>query len=430
MACSVRPRSRREFPAWSRSSTAWIACGLLVAAACPVAPLRALAAPAETAPPRTNVPGTGWLGMKVGESAEPGRWVVTEVASDGPAAAGGLRVNDEIRAMHGHALASLDEVAEAVTSVAAGQQVPVALARDGRPLEVVLVAQQRPVRPTGQSPLGGASSAVVPTAGTDVGDRYSGRTKDSLFSPATDDPGVPAEGPGIPPRPLPDDPARTFSDGAPDRTVGATRAPGPSAWGAAQTAPNGASPARLPPPAREPAVLPAPVKGNRERPHGRTALGVRTVPIDASTQARFRLPRPSGAYVIGVVGELPAWKAGLPAGSVIVALGERPVNSPEDLTQLVNAGPVDRPLPIHYVLPGGEQKRADVVLQSLDLPLERALVGPETETVQPPVVRRSERPLAPADDVDVRALHDEVLRLRERLDWLERRLGGLPPRTP
>jgi hypothetical protein len=120
----------------------------------------------------------------------------------------------------------------------------------------------------------------------------------------------------------------------------------------------------------------------------------------------------------------------VPAGSVIVALGEQPVNSPEELTQLVASGPVDRPLPIQYVLPGGEQKRAEVVLQSLDLPLERALVGPGTETGPPPAVRRSERPLAPADDATAPGLHDEVRRLRERIDWLERRLNALEPRTP
>ena len=74
--------------------------------------------------------------------------------------------------------------------------------------------------------------------------------------------------------------------------------------------------------------------------------------------------------------------------------------------------------------------RAEVVLQSLDLPLERALVGPETEALPTPAPRRAERPMLPDDDAEVRALRAEVRQLRERMQWLERRLGGLEPRTP
>jgi hypothetical protein len=96
----------------------------------------------------------------------------------------------------------------------------------------------------------------------------------------------------------------------------------------------------------------------------------------------------------------------------------------------VTGGPVGRPVPIRYVLPGGEQKQAEVVLQSLDLPLEQALVGPETEAVPTPAPRRSERPVLPDDDAEVRALREEVRQLQDRVRWLERRLGGLEPRTP
>jgi membrane-associated protease RseP (regulator of RpoE activity) len=108
---------------------------------------------------------------------------------------------------------------------------------------------------------------------------------------------------------------------------------------------------------------------------GRPALGVRTVPVDTSMQSRFRLPDPSGAFVIGVVHDLPASRAGVPPGSVIVAINERPVGSPQDLSQLVSHGPVGIPVSLTYVRPGGEAKRAEVVLQPLEAPLERALVG-------------------------------------------------------
>ena len=110
---------------------------------------------------------------------------------------------------------------------------------------------------------------------------------------------------------------------------------------------------------------------------GRTALGVRTLPVDESVAARFNLAAPAGALVIGVVHDLPASKAGVPPGSVIVAFDDRPVRSPTELTEIVTRGPVGRPVTLRYVLPGGEARRAEVSLQSLEVPLERALVGPE-----------------------------------------------------
>jgi len=161
-------------------------------------------------------------------------------------------------------------------------------------------------------------------------------------------------------------------------------------------------------------------------------LGVRTVPIDRGIQERFRLPQPAGAYVIGVVGDLPASKAGIPPGSVIVSLADRPVRSPEDLTLLVASGPTDRPLPIHYVLPGGAEKKSEVVLQSLERPLEQALVGEpalqsatSAPTLQPnPATRTSRRPESPRD-ADATELRREVGRLRGMLEAVERRLERL-----
>ena len=94
-------------------------------------------------------------------------------------------------------------------------------------------------------------------------------------------------------------------------------------------------------------------------------------------EARFNLPEPAGALVIGVVHDLPASKAGVPPGSVIVALDNQPVRSPSELTRLVTSGPVGRPMTLQYIMPGGEQRKAEVSLQSLEVPLERALVGPE-----------------------------------------------------
>lgn len=423
------PQSRRMTRSFSAGHGCSVICAAIVGGC--AGTVWAQAAPSvESVLMEPAVPGTGWLGMKVGASPEAGRWIVTELAADGPAAVAGIRVNDEIRAMHGRDLMSLDEVAQAVTAVAAGQRVPIAAARAGQPLEVVVVAQPRPVRP-GTAPLatGAVGDGVVPASGTDSGERYPQPAPGGRFGGAADAAAAPVDRapPVVPARPSPGA-AQPSVDLPAAPTFGTPAPTGPSAWGSVQPGP-AAAPRAVTPLVREPAAFPGADRGAATRSRGRTALGVRTVPIDAPTQARFRLPRPSGAYVIGVFGELPAGKAGVPAGSVIVALGERPVNSPEELTQLVINGPVDRPLPLHYVLPGGEQKRAEVVLQSLDLPQERALVGTETETVPPPAVRRSERPVAPGD-APATGLEDDVRRLRERIDWLERRLNALEPRTP
>jgi hypothetical protein len=172
---------------------------------------------------------------------------------------------------------------------------------------------------------------------------------------------------------------------------------------------------------------------------------VRTVPVDPNVQTRFRLSDAQGAFVIGVVQDLPASKAGVPPGSVIVAINNQPVRSPQDLTHLVARGPVGTPVPLHYVLPGGQSKQADVVLQSLEQPLERALIGSEETgqatgqatgpTTAPPSLQpaplttrrvqptagyqpdeQSNAPTAPA------RLEELLRRMNNRLEQIERRL--------
>jgi len=194
----------------------------------------------------------------------------------------------------------------------------------------------------------------------------------------------------------------------------------------APTAPPAASAASTPP-----AMLPS--------TPGRTALGVRTVPVDAATRARFQLHEQQGAMVIGVVHDLPAARAGVPPGSVIVAINRQPVRSPQDLTHLVTQGPVGRPVPLEYVLPGGESRKADVVLQSLDRPLEQALVGSEARpggtgaeapmlAPAPSSARRVQTTVANrASDPEPLARFEELLRrINDRLDRLEQRFERLP----
>jgi hypothetical protein len=163
---------------------------------------------------------------------------------------------------------------------------------------------------------------------------------------------------------------------------------------------------------------------------------VRTVPVDPTVQSRFRLSDSQGAFVIGVVQDLPAAKAGVPPGSVIVAINHQPVRSPQDLTQLVTRGPVGTPVPIQYVLPGGQARQAEVVLQSLEQPLERALVGDSDadRTTQPPALQptpqtaRRVQPTAvhqSAGSEPLVRLEELLRRVNDRLDHIDRRLEAL-----
>lgn len=313
----------------------------------------------ESPPAGGAVPGTGWVGLTVAESNAPGRWRVETVAPGGPAARAGIVAGDELRAVNGVAITNADAVAQALTAIAPGQDVRVAVARGESLRDLALRAEPRPTAPPREwQPATATAAAAAPAA-----------------SPA-----APLPPPALEPAPLP--------------SATATAASGPSA----------AADKR------------------------RMALGVRTVPIDAATQARFRLPAAAGAYVVGVVQDLPAAKAGVPPGSVIVSLGERPVRSPVELTHLVTSGPADRPVSLEFILPGGESRRADVVLQALEAPLQEALAGTPAPTEPPalgpaPATVRTERPPAVGSD----ALRAEILRLRARLDSLESGLNAGSP---
>ena len=348
-------------------------------------------APAETPatrpiPPSTATPApaaSGWLGMTVAESRVPGRWSIVEVAPGGPAAAAGLVTGDDVTSIAGVVPRNADEVAQTLTAIAAGQRVRLAIARGEQVSEVDVVAMPRPaVTVSRERPP--AASVMAPTA--------------------------PTPPPFVPPA-------------APPTAVATTPPPVASPWAGVTQQPS-TVPSPMPVPSPSP---PPPGMLQAGTGRGRPALGVRTVPIDADTRARFRLGDETGAYVIGVVGDLPASRAGIPPGSVIVRLNGQPVRSPDELTKIVTSGPVDRPIPVEFVLPGGTERRADVILQPLEAPLERALVGdvaPQPTTV--PTLqagggtRTSRRPVTAAEESD--ELRREVGRLRGLLDALERRL--------
>ena len=98
------------------------------------------------------VPGNGWLGLAVDDSTVPGRWRVEDVTPDGPAARAGIAVGDELRAVNGVPLASREEVSQALTTIAIGQDVRVAVARADQVTDKVLRAAPRPTARAAEPP--------------------------------------------------------------------------------------------------------------------------------------------------------------------------------------------------------------------------------------------------------------------------------------
>jgi membrane-associated protease RseP (regulator of RpoE activity) len=343
------------------------------------APNRPATSGLGTAPPAAA--GTGWLGFAVDDTVVTGRLVVVEVSPDGPAARAGVRPQDMLLAINGNHLQNGDELAAALAAIVPGQRVKMAVGRDNRVEDVVAQASSRPPAAVARDWQSATASQTIP--------------------------------PNV---------ALAASPAAPPDLV---------------------APSRLVPEAASFGVLPAPTATATATPMpgGRTALGVRTVPVDPNVQTRFRLSDAQGAFVIGVVQDLPASKAGVPPGSVIVAINNQPVRSPQDLTHLVARGPVGTPVPLHYVLPGGQSKQADVVLQSLEQPLERALIGSEENgqatgqatappALQPaPLTTRRVQPTAgyqsdeqSNEPTAVARLEELLRRMNNRLEQIERRL--------
>lgn len=332
-------------------------------------------------PPVSAASGTGWLGFAADDTLVPGRLVFVEVAPGGPAARAGIAPQDTLLGINGHPLRTADELAATLAPLSPGTPVKMSVGRGDWVEDKSLVAEARPA-PAGERP--GWQGSTAPATKT-----------------------------VLPPARLPSN-LDPFT--APERVES------------------------LPPPASVAVASPLPRPADAK---GRTALGVRTVRVDPDVQSRYRLPGQRGAYVIGVVHDLPASKAGIPPGSVIVALGNQTVSDPGDLTRLVTGGPVGAPVSLEYVLPGGEARRADVVLQSLELPLEKALTGdgPTVGGEPSPLPLEARRLVAPQRrdssgqavtglerSSPQESLEQEVILLRLRIEALERRLDPSTPR--
>ena len=275
---------------------------------------------------------SGWLGMSVDDSITTGRLVIVEVAEDSPALRAGIKPQDFLLAIDGTALQNSDQLAAALAAIVPGNEVKVAVGRADRIDEYAMTATTRP------------SQAIA-------------REWQAAANPSKPDFAQPTLPPVSPP-------AVSFEQN--------------------RLAPQTIAPKSMTTAAPAPSLLSSSGLPNGGGPKGRTALGVRTLPIDTIVQARFHLSEPAGALIIGVVHDLPASKAGIPPGSVIVALDHQPVRSPNELTRLVTRSPINKPVTLEYVLPGGEARQAEVSLQPLEIPLERALAGPDPIAAQLP----------------------------------------------
>jgi membrane-associated protease RseP (regulator of RpoE activity) len=377
----------------------------------------AVSAPEAAVPPAAT--GNGWLGLAVDDTLVTGRLVVVEVAPDGPAAKAGVRPQDMLLAINGTPFRNGDELAAVLAAIAPDQRVKMALGRDNRVEDVVAQASTRPPEAVSRDwQSAGPQDAVPPVSAAASSVSPPAVQVPVQSAPASTAVGLLPAPSGAAPVAVPS-PARLGSGPLPL---------GPLPLGPLPT------PSRLATPASVPAFSSAPARSSA--PAGRTALGVRTVPVDPTVQSRFRLSDSQGAFVIGVVQDLPASKAGVPPGSVIVAINHQPVRSPQDLTQLVTRGPVGTPVPIQYVLPGGQARQAEVVLQSLEQPLERALVGDSDadRTTQPPALQptpqtaRRVQPTAvhqSAGSEPLVRLEELLRRVNDRLDHIDRRLEAL-----
>lgn len=324
----------------------------------------------------------GQLGLAIDDSLVPGRLVVVEVAPSGPAAKAGVRVQDMVLAIDGEPTLDAERFAAAIATIGPGDNVRFAIGRGGTVEEVTLIADD-PASPRrsafGQPPF---PSDADPSSAGPVATAAAPQRAD-VSPPAVSIPAFSE------PRP------------SPDRWQGS---PGSAATGG-------------PPPA--------------ENVRGKMALGVRTVPVDPVVQARYSLPEPTGALVVGLVEDLPASRSGLPTGSVIVAFDRQPVRSPMDLTKLVSNGPTDRPVKLEYILPGGESRAADVSLVSVNAETAAAMTNPLTVHPTPVTPEAAAPAIKPgsAADADREALRLEILQIRKAVDSLLRRLEDLESRA-
>tara|TARA_A200000159_G_scaffold59742_1_gene55366 strand:+ start:6613 stop:8172 length:1560 start_codon:yes stop_codon:yes gene_type:complete len=372
--------------------------------------------------------GSGWLGLIVDDSIITGRLVIVKVSDLSPAMQAGIKAQDVLLAIDGEPVQTADQLAALLAAIPPDKQVRALIGRTEGVNEVTMTARTRP--PVSRTPAQVPLSQLADSRGLSASKNEASRFTQSPTH--TDGSGTPVPPPSVT---VPPSIASTRPEQPETNKSSRFSTPNNAQPTPASQAVRSQAPAFEQPPAIKPSGRTVP-----DNYQGRTALGVRTLPIDSATQTRYRLPSQTGAYVFGVVQSLPASNAGLPPGSVIVAFDNRPVRSPDELNHFVRTTAPGTLVSLQYVLPGGQSRQTNVALQSINPALEQALIGvpandlpPDTLNTQ--TVRR--RLPEPADskllqkkpentaakpvllETEIQLLREEILQLRIRIEMLE-----------
>ncbi|HBP82223.1 MAG TPA: hypothetical protein DD662_06890 [Planctomycetaceae bacterium] len=372
--------------------------------------------------------GSGWLGLIVDDSIITGRLVIVKVSDLSPAMQAGIKAQDVLLAIDGEPVQTADQLAALLAAIPPDKQVRALIGRTEGVNEVTMTARTRP--PVSRTPAQVPLSQLTDSRGLSASKNEASRFTQSPTH--TDGSGTPVPPPSVT---VPPSIASTRPEQPETNQSSRFSTPNNAQPTPASQAVRSQAPAFEQPPAIKPSGRTVP-----DNYQGRTALGVRTLPIDSATQTRYRLPSQTGAYVFGVVQSLPASNAGLPPGSVIVAFDNRPVRSPDELNHFVRTTAPGTLVSLQYVLPGGQSRQTNVALQSINPALEQALIGvpandlpPDTLNTQ--TVRR--RLPEPADskllqkkpentaakpvllETEIQLLREEILQLRIRIEMLE-----------
>ncbi|MDA7886457.1 PDZ domain-containing protein [Pirellulales bacterium] len=361
---------------------------------------------------------SGWLGLKVSDPS--------------PAKQAGIKAQDVLLAIDGEPVQTADQLAARLAAISPNKQVRALIGRAEGVDEVTMIARTRP--PESRTP------APVPLPQLADKRESSASENTSRFTQPPRRTRIYA----TPAKPRPDQPSVT----PPLPTIASIQSPEinqPSRFPSSQNPqplPSAQATLSEAPLFEQPPAIKPSGRTSLNNNQGRTALGVRTLPIDSATQTRYRLPSQTGAYVFGVIESLPASNAGLPPGSVIVAFGNRPVRTPDELNRFVKNTAPGTQVSLQYVLPGGQTKQASVALQSIDPALEQALIGVPANNPpsQAPTLQTTRRQLSkptPSNllrqengavtintvllKTEVQLMREEILRLRQRVELLEQK---------
>jgi len=139
-------------------------------------------------------------------------------------------------------------------------------------------------------------------------------------------------------------------------------------------------------------------------------LGVRAVPVTEASRVRNNLPKSTGAEVMSVTTGSPAERAGIPLRSIITAIDDTPINSPEELAAVVRASPSSK-VSVTYIF-DGQAMRRDVSLAGVPAIARRAEL-------------RSKLPLPPQDTDMSEPAPSAESSADQRVIALEQRVMGL-----